>query len=62
LRFFTRHTLADWMERLGFTCTIVAQTTELPERFLNLPAAFACDTDSLRTRGFYVILRPGPTP
>jgi SAM-dependent methyltransferase len=62
LRFFTRQTLADWMARLGFACTIVAQTTDLPERFANLPATFACDIDSLRTRGFYVILRPGSAP
>jgi SAM-dependent methyltransferase len=62
LRFFTRRTLADWMARLQFDCTIVPQTTDLPERFHQLPAAFGSDIESLRTRGFYVILRPASTP
>lgn len=58
LRFFTGRTLADWMARLEFESTIVPQITELPERFQQLAAALPCDLDSLRTRGFYVILRP----
>jgi SAM-dependent methyltransferase len=57
LRFFTRHTLVEWMQRLGFDCTVVPQTTELPERFTRLGAVMACDVESLRTRGFYVTLR-----
>jgi SAM-dependent methyltransferase len=58
LRFFTQQTLADWMARLGFRCTITPQLTELPERFAQMPDAFACDRESLRTKGFYVVLRP----
>lgn len=57
LRFFTRRTLVDWMSRLGFRCTVVAQTTDLPERFRQVPSTFECDLESLRTKGFYVILR-----
>jgi len=57
LRFFTRQTLANWMARLGFSCTISPQITELPDRFLDLPAAFDIDRESLRTKGFYVVLR-----
>lgn len=56
LRFFTRQTLTEWMSRLGFTCTVVPQTTELPERFHQLPAVFESDLHSLRTKGFYVIV------
>ncbi|MGH7899308.1 MAG: class I SAM-dependent methyltransferase, partial [Candidatus Binatia bacterium] len=57
LRFFTRSTLEDWIARAGFSShRIIPQTTELPERFSRLAASFACDLESLRTKGFYVIL------
>jgi 2-polyprenyl-3-methyl-5-hydroxy-6-metoxy-1,4-benzoquinol methylase len=57
VRFLTRATLEDWIRRVGFAAhRIVPQTTELPERFRSLPASFAVDLDSLRTKGFYVIL------
>jgi 2-polyprenyl-3-methyl-5-hydroxy-6-metoxy-1,4-benzoquinol methylase len=58
LRFFTRRTLSDWMARLEFDGTIVGQMTDLPERVERLAAACEGDADSLRTRGFYVIMRP----
>jgi SAM-dependent methyltransferase len=55
-RFFTRRTLADWLARGGFErFEIVPQTTELPGRFLHLPAAFGIDRESLATKGFYVV-------
>ena len=55
-RFFTRATLASWLERLGFShYEIVAQTTELPERFAGLADRFEIDLESLRTHGFYVV-------
>ena len=58
-RFFTRATLASWVERLGFSdYEIVPQTTDLPDRFRALPEPFEVDLDSLATQGFYVILRP----
>ncbi len=56
-RFFTRATLASWLERLGFTdYEIVAQTTELPERFARITDHFDVDLESLRTKGFYVVV------
>jgi 2-polyprenyl-3-methyl-5-hydroxy-6-metoxy-1,4-benzoquinol methylase len=66
LRFFTRGTLIDLMARLQCEGTIVPQITELPERFQQLAASqlaasLPCDLDSLRTRGFYVVMRPAPT-
>jgi 2-polyprenyl-3-methyl-5-hydroxy-6-metoxy-1,4-benzoquinol methylase len=64
LRFFTRRTLADLMTRLQCEATIVPQITELPERFRQIAAALPSlptDLDSLRTRGFYVVMRPAPT-
>ncbi len=67
LRFFTRQTLEEWAFRLGFTCEIVPQLTELPERFRRLADSLSgnlsgslsssVDVESLRTRGFYVVLR-----
>ena len=57
-RFFTRRTLTDWLERLGFQrFSLVPQPTELP-------AAFAAarwegvdlDRESLATKGFYVLI------
>jgi len=57
-RFFTRATLESWLARTGFSeWEILAQTTELPERFRNLPPAFETDEESLRTKGFYVVVR-----
>ncbi len=63
-RFFTRATLVSWLERLGFSqYEIVAQTTELPERFAGpsglsgLSDHFEIDRESLRTKGFYVVVR-----
>jgi SAM-dependent methyltransferase len=56
LRFFTRRTVEDWMHRFGFDCAIVPQVTELPARFAKLPPVFAADMDSLRAKGFYVVL------
>ena len=56
-RFFTRATLESWLARTGFTdWEIHAQTTELPERFFNLPSGFEADEESLRTKGFYVVV------
>ncbi len=56
-RFFTRATLASWLERLGFErFEIVAQTTELPERFADVGDRFEVDLESLRTQGFYVVV------
>lgn len=57
-RFFTRATLASWLERLGFErYEIVAQTTELPaQRFAGLGGVFDVDLESLRTKGFYVVV------
>ncbi|HEY8021669.1 MAG TPA: methyltransferase domain-containing protein [Thermoanaerobaculia bacterium] len=61
-RFFTRRTLADWLARCGFErAEIVAQTTELPERFDRLDRlgasgeTFGVDRESLATKGFYVV-------
>jgi len=58
-RFFTRRTLADWLARCGFErAEIVAQTTELPERFDCLAGSgetFGIDRESLATKGFYVV-------
>jgi 2-polyprenyl-3-methyl-5-hydroxy-6-metoxy-1,4-benzoquinol methylase len=58
LRFFTRHTLEDWAQRLGFACTIDPQKSELPERFRHLAASLDVDIESLSTKGFYVVLEP----
>lgn len=61
-RFFTRATLASWIERTGLFSgyEIVGQMTELPERFTTLrqtlPASFAVDEESLKTKGFYVVV------
>jgi SAM-dependent methyltransferase len=60
LRFFTRRTLEDTAARLGFACTIHPQSGELPERFSALPPIFESDADSLRAKGFYVVLEPLP--
>jgi SAM-dependent methyltransferase len=54
-RFFTRHSLADWLRRCGFeSFEILAQKTELPERYLSQPGR-DLDIESLATKGFYVV-------
>jgi SAM-dependent methyltransferase len=57
-RFFTRHSLADWLRRCGLErFELVPQRTELPEKFSSaLP--FETDPESLSTKGFYVIVYP----
>jgi 2-polyprenyl-3-methyl-5-hydroxy-6-metoxy-1,4-benzoquinol methylase len=58
-RFFTRHTLEDWLGRCGFRALrLVPQETELPERWRHPAAApdgLEVDAESLRTKGFYVV-------
>jgi SAM-dependent methyltransferase len=56
-RFFTRRTLADWLERLGFrSFELVAQRTELPAELAGEVAGLELDRDSLATKGFYVLI------
>ena len=57
-RFFTRATLEDWIARVGGFASheIVAQKSELPERFDTLPEGFQTDRENLATTGFYVVL------
>lgn len=56
-RFFTRATLESWIHQVGFAShQIIAQTTELPERFEAPLGPFEMDLESLRTKGFYVVL------
>jgi SAM-dependent methyltransferase len=56
-RFFTRRTLADWLRRAGIEkFELVPQTTELPDRLRELPDRFEADTESLATKGFYVLI------
>ena len=58
LRFFTRATLVDWITRLGFSSfEIRAQSGSVPDRFRGLADRFEVDLESLRTTGFYVVLR-----
>jgi len=58
LRFFTRRTVEDLLERCGFEdFELVAQRTELPEDFSSLDPAMEADLDSLSTKGFYAVLR-----
>jgi SAM-dependent methyltransferase len=55
-RFFTRRSLGDWLRRSGIErFEIIPQRTELPERFAGL-GAFEVDSESLATKGFYVIV------
>ncbi len=59
-RFFTRHTLENWVRRSGYSdVELVPQRTEVPESFLELAAGrgFAVDLESLGTKGFYVLIR-----
>ncbi len=56
-RFFTRHTLEDWLRRSGLrSFRLVAQETELPERFRGPLGALATDPESLRAKGFWVVI------
>jgi 2-polyprenyl-3-methyl-5-hydroxy-6-metoxy-1,4-benzoquinol methylase len=56
-RFFTHRSLADWLRRSGIErFEIVPQRTELPDRFAALSGAFEVDTESLSTKGFYVVV------
>lgn len=59
-RFFTRRTLDDWLQRCGFSrFELVAQRTELPERWVGRDLGEALglevDQESLATKGFYVL-------
>lgn len=63
-RFYTRHTLADWLARCGFPdARLVPQHTEPPAWLPPEGAAgtlpgtdLPVDAESLRTKGFYVLL------
>ncbi|MEP7291266.1 MAG: class I SAM-dependent methyltransferase [Chloroflexota bacterium] len=56
-RFFTRQTLDDWINRVGFASyQIIPQITELPDEFRNLAQMIESDLESLAAQGFYVIL------
>jgi SAM-dependent methyltransferase len=52
-RFFTKRTLDDWLARCGFRqARLVPQHTEGPGWEVDLPT----DEESLRTKGFYVLI------
>ena len=56
-RFFTRKTLEDWLRRCGFrSFRLVAQETELPERFRGEVVGLETDVESLATKGFFVVV------
>ncbi len=56
-RFFTRHTLADWLRRSGIErFELVPQKTEPPERPERFTGQFETDLESLSTKGFYVLV------
>ena len=56
-RFFTRHTLENWLRRGGFEdFELRPQITELPAEIAALPVA-GLDSASLAAKGFYVIAR-----
>lgn len=56
-RFFTRRTLTDWLRRAGIKrFEILPQKTELPERLQELTSRFETDSESLATKGFYVLI------
>jgi SAM-dependent methyltransferase len=59
LRFFTRRTLEDWLGRLGFErFQLIPQRTEESPRIAALAGAVEVDRESLRTKGFWVVIRP----
>lgn len=56
-RFFTRHTLETWLRRCGFRrFRLVPQETELPDRFRRPIEGLETDLQSLRTKGFFVLI------
>lgn len=56
-RFFTRHTLADWLRRSGIErFELVPQKTEPPDRPERFTGQFETDLESLSTKGFYVLV------
>jgi len=56
-RFFTRHTLEDWLLRSGIeSFELIPQHTELPDRPERFTDHFETDLESLRTKGFYVLV------
>jgi SAM-dependent methyltransferase len=59
-RFFTRRTLEDWLRRIGLhRFTLIPQLTEPPPATLLAAAAhLEVDVESLRTKGFYVLIEP----
>lgn len=59
LRFFTRTTLERWIRLSGFSSSLVLpqRSSSLPQRFERLTEEWELDTDSLATRGFYVLLQ-----
>jgi len=70
LRFFTRRTLEDWLERLGFDRyrLIPQRTEESPRLAAWLEASSEAgdggpelDRESLRTQGFFVSIHPEPS-
>lgn len=65
LRFFTRRTLEDWLGRLGFEdFRLIPQLTEGSRPLEALSRKedpdLELDRESLRTKGFYVLIRPRP--
>lgn len=59
LRFFTRRTLEDWLARLGFRrVRLIPQLTEGSTRLEALKERVEIDAESLRTRGFFVLVQP----
>lgn len=56
LRFFTRRTLEDWLQRTGFDrFTLVPQKTPIPDEVANIPVR-GLDVESLTTKGFWVLI------
>ncbi len=54
-RFCTRATLTQWLSMAGFSrFEFFPITTELPQKFLDMPEAFKTDLESLRTMSFYI--------
>ena len=56
-RFFTRQTLDDWINLVGFSSyEIIPQETTVPQYFEKLPKELVGDLDSLKAKSFYLIL------
>jgi SAM-dependent methyltransferase len=63
VRFFTRATLEDWIERAWEgRSQIIPQTTEVPGWVDELPAILGRDRDSLGCKGFWVVLEAPSAP